>query len=81
MKVDGLDTDVGEESVLVGENRATCVMGHAEPTSKNVMVDLLRCLLQGDDMPPAYNTLSSGTLLSASGPWVPVVDAEPLLRM
>ena len=32
MKVDGLDIDVGAEGVLVEENRATCVMGHMEPT-------------------------------------------------
>ena len=40
MKVDGLDVDVGVEGVLVDENRATCEVGHVEPTSKNVMIDI-----------------------------------------
>ena len=42
MKVDVLDVDVGVEGVLDEENRATCVMGHVEPTSKNVMIDIRR---------------------------------------
>ena len=45
MKVDGLDIDIGVEGVLVEENRVTCVMGHVEPTSKNVMVGILGCFL------------------------------------
>ena len=40
MKVDGLDIDVGVESVLIEENRAACMMGHVEPTCKNVMIDI-----------------------------------------
>ena len=80
MKVDGLDIDIGVVGVLVEENRATCVMGHVEPTYKNVMIDILRCLLQGNDMPPACNLLFEGIFFSASGPRVPVVEAEPLLH-
>ena len=80
MKVDGLDIDVGVEDVLVEENRAACVMGHVEPTCVNVMIDILRCLLQGNDKPPACNLLFECIFFSASGPRVPVVDAEPLLH-
>ena len=42
MKVTGFDVDIGEEGVLVEENRASSVMGHVEPTSEDVMVDILR---------------------------------------
>ena len=80
MKVDGFDVDVGVECVLVEENRATCVMGHVEPTSKNVMVDILRCYLQGNDVPPACSLLFEGIFFSTSGPWVPVVRCQPLLH-
>ena len=45
MKVDGLDVDVGVEGVLVEENRASSVVTHVEPTSEDVMSDILRCLL------------------------------------
>ena len=51
MKVDRLDIDVGVESDLIEENRAACIMGHVEPTCQNVMIDIVRRLLQGNDMP------------------------------
>ena len=60
MKVDGLDIYVGEEGVLIEENRAACIMGHVEPTSKNVMIDILGCFLQSDDVPPACDLLLEG---------------------
>ena len=80
MKVDGLDVNVGVEGVLVEENCATFVMGHVEPTSKNVIVDILRCLLQGNDVPPACNQLFQGIFFSASGSRVPVLDTRRLLH-
>ena len=57
MKVDRFDTDVRVEGVLVEENRTACKVGHVEPTSTAVMVDIFRCLLQGNDMPPSCNLL------------------------
>ena len=36
---------LGWKVSLVEENRASSVMGHVEPTSKNVMMDVLRCFL------------------------------------
>ena len=57
MQVIGPDLNVGVEGVLVEENRASSVVGHVEPTSKNVMVDIFRCLLQSNDMPPACSLL------------------------
>ena len=80
MKVDRFDTDAKVEGVLLEENRAACIVGHMEPTCKNVMIDILGRLLQGNDMPPACNLLFEGIFFSASVPGVPVVDAEPLLH-
>ena len=80
MKVNGFDVDIGVEGVLVEENRASSVMGHMEPTSKNVMVDILRCFLQSDDVPPACDLLLEGIFFSASRPWIPVVDTQTLLH-
>ena len=65
MKVTGFDVDIGVEGVLVEENRASSVMGHVEPTSKNVMVDILRCFLQSDDVPHACDLLLEGALDSS----------------
>ena len=80
MMVNGLDVDIGVEGVLVEENRASSVMGHVEPTSKNVVVDILRCFLQSDDVQPTCDLLFEGIFFSASAPRVPVVDAESLLH-
>ena len=55
MKVNGFDVDIGVEGVLVEENRASSVMGHVEPTSKKVMINILSCFLLRDDVPPACN--------------------------
>ena len=80
MKVDGLDNNVGVVGVLVEENRATCIMGHVEATSKNVVIDNFGCLLQGNDMPPSSNLFFEGIFLHPSRSRVPVVDAESLLH-
>ena len=72
MKVDGLDIDVGLEGVLIEENRAACIMCHVEPTCKNVMIDIVRRLLQCNDVPSACNLLFEGIFFSASGPRVPI---------
>ena len=77
MKVDGLDIDVGVEGVLNEENR---IMGRVEATCKNVMIDILGRLLQGNDMPPSCNLFFEGVFFSASASRVPVVDAESLLH-
>ena len=80
MKVKRLDVDVGVEGVLVEENRATCVMGHMEPTRKNVMIDKFGRLLQGNDMPPACDLYLKSIFLRTSRSWILVVDAESLLH-
>ena len=45
MKVDRFDADVRVEGVLVEENRTSSVVGHVEPNCKNVMIDILRCVM------------------------------------
>ena len=72
--------DIGVECVLVEENRASSVMGHREPTSENARVDILRCFLQSDDVPPACDLLFEGIFISASGTSIPVVDTQTLLH-
>ena len=79
MKVNGFDVDV-VVGVLVEENRASSVIGHVEPTSENVMVDILRCFLQSDDVPPACDLLFESIFFSASGTWIPVVDTQTFLH-
>ena len=80
MKVNGLDVKSGVEGVLDEENRASSATGHVEPTSESVMVDTHRCFLSRHDMPPACDLLLTGMFLSASGSWIPVIDAESLLH-
>ena len=79
MKVNGFDVDIGVESVLVEEHRAF-VVGHMEPICQNIMVDILNCFLQCDDVPFTCDMLLKGIFFSASGSWIPVVDAETLLH-
>ena len=55
VKVCGFDVDVGIEGVLVEENRATCAMGHVEAIREKLVVNVVVCLLQRNDMPPSCN--------------------------
>ena len=80
MKVDGLDIDFGVEGVLVEENRAACVMGHVEAIREKLVVDVVRRLLQGNDMPPSCNLFLEGIFFSPTGSRFPVVDAESPLH-
>ena len=76
VKVDGCDLDVGKECVLVEKHCASSVVGHVEPVREKLMVDILNCFLQRDDVPFPRNLLLDGSFPSTSGSWVPVVDAE-----
>ena len=80
MKVNGLDVNIGVEGVLVVENRASSVMSHVEPICKNVMIDILNRVLQGDDVPLACDLFLKSIFLPTQGSWIPVVDAESLLH-
>ena len=67
MKVNGLDINVGVKGVLIAENRATCVMGHVEAIREKLVVNILRRLLQGNDMPPSDNFVVRKHLLFSVG--------------
>ena len=79
MKVDRFDTDVRVESVLIEENRAARKVGHVKSFLKNIVINIVRCFLQSNNMPFPRNSFLKCVFLSTSGPRVPVVDAEPFL--
>ena len=80
MEVYRLDFDIRVEDVRVEENHASHVLGHVEPTSKNVMVNIFNCFLQRDDVPLACDLFLKSTFFSTSRSWIPVVDAESFLH-
>ena len=43
---DGCDLDIGEESVLVEEHCASCVVGHVEPVREKLVVNILNHFLK-----------------------------------
>ena len=49
MKVDGLNVDIGVESVIVEEDCTTCEMGHVEAIRQKLVVNVDRRLLQSND--------------------------------
>ena len=74
MKVDRFDIDVGIEGVLIEENRAACMVGHMEPFLKNVMIDIVRCFLQGINLLFPRNLLLQCVFPPTSGPRVVMAD-------
>ena len=70
MKVDGFDVNNGVESVLVEENRSSSVVGQVEPTCQITMVDILKCFLQREDMPLAFDLLPKSIFLPSCRCWV-----------
>ena len=77
MKVHKFDVHIGAQSVLVKENRSSSVVGQLEPICHNIMVDILNCFLQCDDMPLAGDLLLNSDFSSTSVSWCPSVTAEP----
>ena len=80
VKIDGFDADVRVEVVLVEENRTAHKVGHMKSFLKNIMFDIIRGFLQGNNMPFHRNLFLESVFLSMPGPKVPVVKAEPLLH-
>ena len=80
MKVDRFDTNVRVEGVLVEENRAARKVGHVKSFLENIVFDIIRCLLQSNNVPLPRNLFLKSVFLSTPGPMVPVVNAEPLLH-
>ena len=71
MKVEGLDTDVRVESVLVDEDRAARIVGHLEAIREKLVVNVVRRFLYGNEVPPSCHLLFD----SPTGSRVPIVDA------
>ena len=61
-KVDGLDTDVRKEGVLVEENRTNRKMSHVKSFLKNIVFDTIRCLLKSNNMPLSPQIVSQKRL-------------------
>ena len=51
MKVDRFDVDVRVEGVLIEENRAARIVGHVKTFLKNIVINIIRRFLQGNNMP------------------------------
>ena len=54
-------------------------MGHIEMIRQELVLKVLSCLLQCDDVPFPHNVLLDGSFFSASGSWIPLQNAEPPL--
>ena len=80
MRVDRFNTDIRVEGVLVEENCAARIVGHVKSLMKNIVFNIIRCFLQGNNMPFSGNLLLKSVFLSTSGPRIPVLDAVPLLH-
>ena len=77
MKVNGFDLDVREASVLIEQNGTTPKVCNVEACLEELVVNILNCFLQGDDMPLACDLLLNSAFSYTPRPWISVVDAEP----
>ena len=68
MNVDRFNIDVRVECVLVEENRAACEVGHMKPFMKDVVFNIIRCFLQGNDVSFHRNLVLDIIFFSTSGP-------------
>ena len=64
-----------EEGILVEQHRASSVVSYVEPVREELVVNIIKCLLQGDDVPFSCNLFLDSALSSTSRSWIPVVDA------
>ena len=67
MKVDRFDTDVRIEGVLVEENRTARKVGHVKSFLKNIVINIVRRLLQCNKMPLSAQFVSQKRLPSDVG--------------
>ena len=79
MEVNGLDFDIREEGVFLEKHRASSVVCNMEPVREKLVVNMLNCFLQRDDVPFPRNLLLDGSFRSTSSSWIPIVDAESFL--
>ena len=58
MEVDRFDVDVRVEGVLVEEDRAARIVGDVKSFLKNIVINIVRCFLQGNILPPSQQFVS-----------------------
>ena len=68
MKEDRFDTDDRVEGVLLDENRTGRKVDHMKAFMKVFVFDIVRCFLQGNDMPLSCNLFLDGIFITSSGP-------------
>ena len=77
MEVNGLDFDIRVEGVFVEKHSASSIISHTESIRKKFKINKINYFLQCYTVPLACDFFPKSTFFSASGSWIPVVDAEP----
>ena len=75
VEVNGFDHDVREEGILVEKHRASPVVSYVKPVREELEVNMIKSLLQGDNMLSSCDLFFDHALFSTSGSWIPAVDA------
>ena len=68
IQVERFDTDVKVECVLVEENRAARIVGHMKSFTKNIVINIVRCFLQGNNKSFPSNLFLKCVFPPTSGP-------------
>ena len=71
MKVNGRDLDVRTEGIPVEQDRTTSIVCHVEAIRQELVFEVLKCFLQGDDVPLLRNLFFDRSIFSTSRSWVP----------
>ena len=78
VKVNGADLDVRAEGVLVEQNCASSAMRHMAMIPQ-VVLEVLDCLLQSDDVPCLRDVFFDGTFFASSRSRIPSHNVEARL--
>ena len=79
VEVNGADLYVRMEGVLVEKNSASGVMGHVKKSLQVIVLKVLNCLLQSNDVPFLRDVLFDGAFFASSSSRVPAQNAEACL--
>ena len=79
MKVNGRDLHVRKESNLVEQDRTTSIVCHVEAIRQELVLEVLNCFLEGNDVPLLRIVLFDCSSFSTSKSWVPIKGTEPSL--
>ena len=67
------------KNVFVEQYRTSNKMSHIKMTRQEIVLEVLDCLLQCDDVPFPRDVLINGTFFPSSRSQIPTQNAEPLL--